>query len=176
MAEGKLDTEAAFGTDSAMPRMITVAARTAVGIGLMGFLHHYFRGQPKKDQGIGDYTMDVILGQAGGGMPIIRDVIRMIESQRDPGTPIDTIVRNMGQLPNDILNQIRGHKASPKFLEHMLDFMGSTPGMPTAGKITHSESRAAQFLWDVNKGKEHPMDFWEWKRGLETGHAKERKF
>jgi Large polyvalent protein associated domain 22 len=148
-------------------RIATVSSRTLMYLAIPAILHQALRGQSGKDENWVSWAASALLGQAGGGIPIVRDAIYGMESGRGASEPVDNMIDGMVAPAKDAMHLMEGKKVSPVWVKHAAE----APGW-FAGLSTREIGRASQFMWDVHKGKEHPVGFLDWYRGLTTSHAK----
>jgi len=143
----------------------------------MGAIHHYFRGQPKKDQNWGDYMADTLVSQTANGFPIVRDIADTLVSGKERAGPISLLYES-GLVLKDVRDWAEGRPVSKEWPTHAMTALGVLPGSPLGGKITKSEARAVQFLWDASRGKYAPQTWDEWVNGLTKGrpHGKHGEY
>lgn len=171
LATDKAKVDSLLGTESRGAKYATVGARTVVLLGMMGLLHHALRGSPSKNESWGDEVFDTLLDQSAGGFPIIRDVTRALTNRRDIDTPMSAMLQSWVNSLKDTRKLVEEEEVSDQWVKHAMGALGTFPGSPLAGKITASEARAAQFLWDVQRGKERPINWTDWMHGLQSGHV-----
>jgi Large polyvalent protein associated domain 22/Histidine kinase-, DNA gyrase B-, and HSP90-like ATPase len=164
IAEGKTDLDS-WG------RWGTVAARSMMYVVFPAMWHHYLRGQPKKDESVGDDIAEGLISQLGSSVPYLRDMIYAYQSRRSSKQMINDFMDGLVDPVRDAMHALEGEKISNKWVKHTLE----APGW-TLGASSKPIARAGQYLWDIDSGKERePADFSEWWRGMTTGHTDEPK-
>ncbi len=124
------------------------------------------QGGPDKD-GWGKWAAKSIAGQLAATLPLVRDVASYLEYGKGTETPMSRMIEAMGNEAKDMGKFLEGQQASQKWVKHAVETPGYILGAPTGQLAT-----SAQFLWDVDDGKENPQDLQEWVHGLMYGTAK----
>lgn len=105
---------------------------------------------------------------ATSGVPVIRDVAaHYIKGKPYTETPAGSIVGAVGNSGMDVMNAATGREPNPKWLKHSLNTAGYIFGLPLG-----QPASTAQFIWDVEQGKQNPYNTAEWLHGVMSGDAK----
>lgn len=147
--------------------MSMVLARTLTYIAIPAIVEQAVTGHSNKDEGWGHWAARAIISQMASTLPFIRDLAGYLESGRAQETPMSRSIRAIGDQVKDIKNVATGQPVSGKWLKHAIETPGYVVGAPTGQAAT-----SAQFLWDVNNGKEDPKAITDWVHGIMYGTAK----
>jgi len=149
------------------------AALTALII-IPGLVHYAVRGTDTKTwEGM---AAETLVSQFGGQVPGINALTYSFIHGRDPSlSPMDDLVKGIGEPFKDMKRVIEGKKAE-KWVKHVLEAPGWLFGLGPTRQL----STAAQFQYEVLKGKQNPrsifkFDNLEYPRGLITGSAVKKK-
>ncbi len=131
-----------------------------------GMLH------PKKDEdgetSWAGWAAKEFTAAAFAGIPFLRDVSAHFLTGKDYSTtPAAGLVGAIGNTGQDAMNMMAGREANPKWLKHSVTTAGYVFGLPLG-----QPASTAQFLWDIEQGKQHPETAGDWMRGVMTGEAK----
>jgi hypothetical protein len=132
-------------------------------------LHAALKGSgPQDDQHWGRWAAEEIGLGMFAGIPLLRDVVNAVATGRPyEGTPAESMVRNvLNETGPDVKHAAQGEPVSDKWVKHAVTTAGYVFGLPTG-----QAANAAQFLWDVDQGRQSPQDLAGWWQGLTTGKA-----
>lgn len=105
---------------------------------------------------------------AAGGIPIARDLYAHYVTGKDYSvTPAAGLVDMLGKSGQDAANALTGKEANDKVIKHTLTTAGAVFNLPLG-----QPASAAQFLWDVGNGKQHPDSAGDWFNGILHGDMK----
>ena len=149
--------------------MAKVLGRTIAYIAVPAMVEQAISGQNTKDENWGAWAGKAVAGQLAATLPLVRDVAGYMETGHGPETPMARMIRAFGDQAKDVDKFVESEPESKKWLKHAIETPGYVLGLPT-GQI----AEGAQFLWDVNDGKENPQDTQEWLHGLMYGTAKSK--
>lgn len=122
--------------------------------------------RPRKDEGFGETAGKALGLQLLGTIPFARDLGSAYFESIRPSTPIGTILSAVTTAANDA-GKIFKNKRVEKPIKHGADLAGLTLGLPL-GQV----GKTGQFIYDVNKRKQHPKNIWDYTRGVIHGDMK----
>ena len=126
---------------------------------------------PHKDEDEGHWLKFVAkeLGSATfAGVPVLRDLSSHFIGGRDYSvTPAARMVDDFGKSGQDIMHAALGENVSDKWVKHAATTAGYVFKLPTG-----QAANVAQFIWDINDGKQNPENIKEWWNGFLHGSAK----
>lgn len=99
-------------------------------------------------------------------IPFAREAATYLMYGQAPNTPMGSVFKGIYALYDDAV-RAAGGKRVKKPIQHALSAAGFVTRLPG-----HQLGKTAQFLADVESGKQHPRGFFEWLRGIRTGEAK----
>ena len=145
----------------------TVIMRTLVYTIGVQVLHHLVH-PPKEGEGDESWlkwAAKEFTAAAFAGVPIARDISSHFITGRDYSvTPAAGLVDMIGKTGIDSANALTGKEVSDKWLKHTISTAGAVFNLPLG-----QPASAAQFLWDVGHGKQHPASAGEWINGMVHG-------
>lgn len=113
-----------------------------------------------EDEDFFHYMGKVLLLQAFGGLPVLRNAAAFMFEGFPDRTPFESIAVNTRRAAKDLAALIEG--AEPKKpIQSIAAAVGPVTGAPILGP-----GRMAQFLTDVAQDKQEPEGFWDWYNGL----------
>lgn len=96
-------------------------------------------------------------------IPGVNQGITLWVEGHQPRMPLASFFEAPRASVADIVKMIKG-EATKKPISHTANVVGLFTGMPLS-----QFGRSAQFMSDVNRGKQRPRSAWDWFKGLQTG-------
>ena len=151
-----------------------VVMRTTAYVFAVQAIHQLLGGAPRKkedkDEHWYTWAAKAMALSAAGGIPIARDLMPYFLGERDYSvTPAAEMASSLHQSKVDAMHAYEGKHESTRWLKHAIQNTGYVFGLPTG-----QAANTAQFLWDVEQGKQDPHGFGEWWNGVVTGQAKKK--
>ena len=146
----------------------TVAGRSIGYILVPAVMHEAIRGHQDKNSDWGTWAADALVGQLGGGIPFLRDLIHIASSGQGAKNPMESAMDGFIAPLRDATHLLTGHKVSDQWVKHTLAFPGWTLGLSS-----NFVAQEGQYLWDLHTGKQQvPQTFKEWINGILHGKTK----
>lgn len=125
-------------------------------------------GNPADDkEGVGHWMAKAIGAEAAGCVPLVRDAFNFVQGYRGAGlVGVESWLSTMTKPFIDAYRAWEGHD-NKTAIRDTADAIGvglHIPGLGQAGAT-------AQYLYNVEQGKEHPRSTGEWASGLVKGHS-----
>jgi hypothetical protein len=153
-----------YSKPEALARAFTALIVPALWAGL---LTHGSPTDDKNKDHIGHWFAQALGGEAAGMVPFVRDAYNFIEGYRGAGlNGIESWLSTVTKPITDAYKVYEGHEVKTG-IRDTADALGTGLHIPGLGQAGAS----AQYLYNVNQGKENPQDAGDVAAGLMKGHG-----
>jgi len=143
-----------------------VLARTFMAIIVPALWAGYLaEGGAKGGESWAAWAGKAVTGEVAGMVPVVRDAWSMVQGYRHAGViGAESWMQTLVQPILDAGKLATGHEASGA-VAHVADALGMGLHIPGLGQL----GKSAQYVADVQSGKQHPADALEYAKGLTVG-------